>query len=66
MESPLWFFNLLTTRLEVGIGEIGWVRMKRSHILLKLLANLRPIGTHGSERGRKQRRKGRSEGLYTS
>ncbi len=62
-DSRLWFLNLLTTRLEVGLGEIRWVRMERSHMIPKLLANLRPIGTHGSER--KQRRKGRFEGLYT-
>ncbi|KAL8649992.1 MAG: hypothetical protein Q9226_005338, partial [Calogaya cf. arnoldii] len=31
MESRRWFFNLLLTRLEVGIAEIGWVRAREAH-----------------------------------
>lgn len=30
-ESRLWFFNPLLTRLEVGIAEIRWVRIWKSH-----------------------------------
>ncbi|KAL8846661.1 MAG: hypothetical protein Q9221_008268 [Calogaya cf. arnoldii] len=29
-ESRLWFFNLLLTRMEVGIAEIGWVRTSKA------------------------------------